>query len=256
MRRRTFVQTAALSCLAAGFGGCPRAKKTHLITLSFDDGFKRSFHGIADIHETYGLHACLNVIASGQLTTFRPPDEYHSVLRGDFVDWNSLKKRGHEIMPHSWDHANLTQMPLEQAKADIVRCLDYFSEHLDGFDPKKAVYNFAYNASAPELERFALTRVRAVRTQGDTAVNPLPSPNRPRRLGCWSFGPANADKWVEEQVDTFLTGPGGWLILNLHGLDEEGWGPVSSGYLEALLGRLVKVSFLAVQPAGEALAGS
>lgn len=157
-------------------------------------------------------------------------------------------------MPHSWNHANLAQMPLEQAKEDIVRCLDCLSKHLDGFDPKKAVYNFAYNASSPELEQFALTRVRAVRTQGDTAVNPFPRRNGPFRLDCRSFGPENADKWVEEQVDSFLAGPGGWLILNLHGLDNEGWGPVSSGYLEALLGRLVKVSFLEVRPAGEALA--
>ena len=239
-----------------GFGGCARKKKTHIITLSFDDGFKRSFYEIADIHERCGLRACLNVIASGHLSSFQPPDVWHTDIRGDFHDWNALQKRGHEIMPHSWDHTNLTQMPLENAKEDIVKCLDYFREHLEGFRASNAIYNFAYNASTPELEQFVLTKVRAVRTQGDQAVNPIPSSSKPARLGCWSYGPDNADKWVEQQVHEFLASPGGWLILNLHGLDAEGWGPVSSNYLNDLLGQLVKLDFLDTLPAGAVLKSS
>jgi hypothetical protein len=85
------------------------------------------------------------------------------------------------------------------------------------------------------------------------AVNPVPSSSTPVRLGCWSEGPDNADKWVEQQTSEFLASSGGWLILNLHGLNEEGWGPVSSDYLNVLLKRLVKVDSLEILPAGVVL---
>jgi peptidoglycan/xylan/chitin deacetylase (PgdA/CDA1 family) len=250
MERRSFIKTTVLGSMAARFVDISPTSKTHILTLSFDDGFKKSFHQTADIFERYNLRACLNIIATGHLTNFHEPNNYHKDARGDFNDWNALQKRGHEIMPHSWDHSHIAQMPLEQAKEDILKCLQYFEENLEGFNASKAVYNFAYNESTKELDQFVLTRARAVRTQGDTAINPIPVFSTPVRLGCWSYGPDNADKWVEQQVNDFIAGEGGWLILNLHGLDEEGWGPVSSKYLDELLKRLVKIEFLSILPAG------
>jgi len=253
MRRRSFVKTTILGTFAIGLSGCASGKKTHILTLSFDDGFKKSFHEIADIHEKYGLSACLNIISSGHLGQFVSPNDYHKDIRGDFNDWNALKKRGHEIMPHSWDHSHIAKMPLEEAKADIERGLKYFEENLEGYKSSEAVYNFAYNESTTELEQFALSKVRAIRTGADSAINPIPVSSGPVKLGCWSFGPENADKWVEEQVTKFLASPGGWLVLNLHGLDEEGWGPVSSRYLDDLLKRLIETDSIEVLPAGVVL---
>lgn len=255
MKRRSFIRSTAAAGLAVGLGRCKWSDTTHILTLSFDDGFKESFYGIAEIHEEFGLQACLNVIASAHLEEWVSPDEYQTTAVGDFDDWNVLKARGHEIMPHSWAHGNLTEMPLEEAKQRIDMCLDYFSGHLDGFETSRSVYNFAYNASTPELESYALAKVRAVRTGGrgvlgDEPANPFPTSEGPFRLGCWSYGPENADLWVEEQVNVFLEAQGGWLILNLHGLDGEGWGPVSSGYLRSLLERMVQVPTLEVLPAG------
>lgn len=37
------------------------APQTHILSLSFDDGFKKSFYQIAKIHENYGLKACLSL---------------------------------------------------------------------------------------------------------------------------------------------------------------------------------------------------
>ncbi len=254
MQRRSFLKTTILGSLSVGLSSYTSIEKTHIITLSFDDGFKKSFYKIADIYEVYGLRSCLNIIASGHLPGFQPPgSSIPPKLLGNFDDWNSLQRRDHEIMPHSWSHLNLTQLPLEQAKEDITKCLDYFGEHLEDFKASNAVYNFAYNASTPELEQFALSNVRAIRTQGNTPVNPIPNSSEPVRLGCSSFGADNADNWAEQQVNKFLASPGGWLILNLHGLDDEGWGPVSSKYLNDLLKHLVKLDFLEILPAGEVL---
>jgi peptidoglycan/xylan/chitin deacetylase (PgdA/CDA1 family) len=260
MRRRQFIthSLAAAGALSLGSSGLlVDPKKTHLLSLSFDDGFKKSFYRIAEIHENYGLKACLNVIATGHLKSFNTePKWIPQNLLGDFNDWNRLKEQGHEIMPHTWEHLRLPEIPIEKAKENIEKCLNHFEENLMGYTSDGAVYNFAYNASTPELEDFAPTKVSAIRTGGwlvlkDSLVNAVPVKELPLRLGCWGYGPDFCDDYVEQEINKFLTTEGGWLILNLHGLDEEGWGPVHGNYLDNLLERLVKFDFLSVLPTGE-----
>jgi peptidoglycan/xylan/chitin deacetylase (PgdA/CDA1 family) len=223
--------------------------RTHLITLSFDDGFRKSSIKTAEIYEKHGLKACINVIASAHLQA--TADEFQQLPVGDFVLWNDLKKRGHEVMPHSYRHANLTQMPLEEAKVLVNKCIDMFKRELEGFRAEESVYNLAYNASTPELEDWLHTKFRAIRTHGDH-INPLPFEGM-FRLGCISHGPENIDQHLGETIDRFLEGPPGWLVYNTHGLDGEGWGPVSSGYLDELLHRLKGMAHVDVLPVIPAL---
>ena len=121
------------------------------------------------------------------------------------------------------------------------------------------MYKFAYNASNQELDEYALKRVLAARTGGwlafkDTKYNTIPLKRVQRlQLGCWGHGPDLCDDYIESEVNDFLSGKGGWLILNLHGLDDEGWGPISTNYLDNLLGRLVKIRNLDILPTGEVL---
>lgn len=254
MNRKTFLKTTLLGSLAAGLGSCVQPSKTHILTLSFDDGFRKSFYKIADIYEEFGLKACLNVIASGHLPNFQQVDDWIlPELMGDFDDWNKLQERGHKINMHSWKHTNLDQQPLEKAQELIIRCLDYFEEHLEGFKASNGVFNFPFNASGPELEKFTLSKVRALRSHGETAQNPIPTTPDPFRIGCSSMGPENIDSWVEQQVNGFLKTDGGWFVLNVHGLDDEGWGPMSTSFLRNLLKRLVQVDKLEILPAVEVL---
>jgi peptidoglycan/xylan/chitin deacetylase (PgdA/CDA1 family) len=254
MHRRTFIKTTTISSLAFGFNSFTGNKKTHIHTLSFDDGFKKSFYKVADIYERHGLSACFNVIASGHLPGFKGVGQYiRPELMGNFDDWNHLKSRGHEVMPHSWQHLNLTEQPLEEAKTLITRCLDYFESHLDGYKSSNAVFNFPFNASTPELEAFTMSNVLAIRSYGDSAVGEIPKAQKTYRKACWSKGPENIDNWVEEMVNQFLESDGGWMILNTHGLDEEGWGPMSTGYLETLIARLAAIDKLEMLPTGAVL---
>jgi peptidoglycan/xylan/chitin deacetylase (PgdA/CDA1 family) len=255
VKRRNFIKnTAILSTLAPALGFKPSyMQKSHLISFSFDDGFRKSFNKLVEIHEQFGLRACLNVIASGHLPAFQPVDNWIlPKLMGDFNDWNHFVARGHEVMPHSWQHLNLARQDPYEAKKLISKCIVYFNEHLHGFDPSRAVFNFPFNASTPELDQHALTLVKAVRTSGNGAINPFPNKNT-MVLGCESHGPDHSDDWVEEKVNRFLAGPGGWMILNLHGLDDEGWGPLSTDYFIDLLERLVIINKLEVIPVGMAL---
>jgi hypothetical protein len=43
------------------------------------------------------------------------------------------------------------------------------------------------------------------------------------------------------------------VVLNVHGLDGEGWGHLGSNYLTGLLKRLVLLDHLEMMPAGEVL---
>ncbi|MTB50569.1 polysaccharide deacetylase family protein [Lewinella sp. W8] len=257
MDRRVFLKTAGLGTLALGASGFAPAAPTHLLSLSFDDGFRKSFHRAADIHEGHGLRACLNVIASGHLPSFKQVDEWiRPELMGSFDDWNDLKKRGHEIMPHSWKHLNLAKQKPRKAQKLIMKCLDYFEEHLRGYRNEEAVFNFPFNASTPALEEFLLERVLAVRSRmryQQLYTEPMPGKETDHYLVCAANGPDNIDAWVETTVQEFLNAPGGWLILNVHGLDEEGWGPMTADYLDDLLGRLVKMPGLEILPVGKAM---
>jgi len=253
---RTCTRRDALKAIGSGIAAltfplCAKSSKRHIITLSFDDGFKKSSLKTAEIYEKYNLSACINVIAIAHLKTFKLPNEYHNWQVGDFGLWNELKQRDHEIMPHGYKHANLSEIPFDQAKELILRCLDYFSKELKGFDPKESVFNFPFNASTPELEQWLPTQVKAFRT-GGAAINPLPYKGQVK-LTCMSFGPGNIDKHLKNEIDKLLSKPSGWLIYNTHGLDDEGWGPMSSSFLDNLLGQLVNIESVEILPAAQAV---
>ena len=204
-------------------------KTTHIITLSFDDGFRKSSIKTAEIYEQHKLSACINIVASAHMNDFRPPD-YPDVRRADFGLWNDLKARSHEIMPHGYKHANKARLPFAEAKDLIVRCLDVFDKELKGFDRKQAVFNFPYNASTPELDAWLPTQVRAFRAGGG-AINPWPQRGR-AKLGTTAFGPGNCEAFLDRQIETLLAKESGWLVYTAHGLDDEGWGPLRANYLE------------------------
>ena len=225
--------------------------KPHIITLSFDDGYERSSIKTAELYDKYGLSACFNVIATGHTNNPKLPNEFRTWKCGDFTLWNDLKRRGHEIMPHGYEHTNLTTVPLEEAKNLVLKCLDVFDKELDGFIAKESIFNFPYNSATPEITEWIITQVRAYRIYGQ-ASNPLPLDGM-TKLTCISYGADNADKHLNESIDIFLEGPPAWFIYNTHGLDDEGWGPVSSVFLDELLDRLTRMKNVKVLPAGAAL---
>jgi len=259
MKRREFIKHSSMASVILGSGLWKNNSKSHILTFSFDDGFKKSFYKAAEVHEEYGSKACLNVIARGGMKDFKAIDRWIlPELLGDFNDWNKLKGRGHEVMPHTWEHLNLTKIPLSQAKENIDKCLSYFQDNLDDYKADEAVYNFAFNASNKELEDYILTKIRAVRTGGwlvfdEERYHELPASQDLNVLGCWMGGEKLIDDYVDKEVKRFLKSDGGWLIFNLHGFDDEGWGPISFRYYDKLLKRLSKLDHVAILPAGEVL---
>lgn len=254
MHRRDFISVAGAAA-AAGLSQSIQAageSRLHIVSLSFDDGFRKSFIRIAEIYEKFGLSGCFNIVASAHLPGNRVRDDYMKQEQfGDFVLWNELQDRGHEIMPHGYQHAHLADLPLPEAQDLILRCLDMFTEELRGFDRKKAVFNFPYNQSSPELEAWLPAHVMAFRAHGGM-LNPLPGPQT-FKITTGGWGPDNAEKHVDETVDRLLALPSGWMVYNLHGLDEEGWGPITPAFLERLLARLRQIDSVRIVPTARAV---
>jgi hypothetical protein len=122
---------------------------------------------------------------------------------------------------------------------------------LENFQAREAIYNFAYNASTPEIEVWLPSLVKAFRTGGD-AINALPHRGQVR-LTTSAHGPGNCEWHLDEYIDKLLTQPSGWLIYNVHGLDDEGWGPIRAEYLEGLLEKLSGIEDVTILPVGRAL---
>ena len=254
MQRREFIgalgTTIAVACSPRPFTAA--ASKLHIVTLSFDDGFKKSFLRTAEIYEKFGLSACFNIVAAAHLPGTVVVDDYMPREQfGDFGVWNELQDRGHEVMIHGYQHAHKARLPFEKGKELILKSLDIFSKELRGFDPKKAVFNFPYNESTPELEEWLPSVVLAFRTRGGI-LNSIPGPDT-RKVTTGGWGPSNAEKHVDESVQKLLAQPEGWMVYNLHGMDEEGWGPITAPYLERLLGRLREIESVRIVPTGRAL---
>ena len=117
--------------------------------------------------------------------------------------------------------------------------------------PSEAIFNFPYNASNPAIEEWLAVQVKAFRT-GYAQINALPHVGQ-KKLICSSHGPGNIDAFLTKEINRFLASPGGWLIFNAHGLDEEGWGPLSASHLDSLLLELKAIENVLVIPTGRAL---
>ena len=160
--RRSFLVKAGIGVLAIPYLAKCRnftRKTTHIVSISFDDGFEKSFLKTAEIYEKYKLSACFNVIASAHLTDFKPPDDYiQTKVIGHFDLWNELKRRGHEIMPHGYKHENLARIELADSQRLILKSLDYFSKNLDDFDPLKAIFNFPFNPTIAASVSFPICK--------------------------------------------------------------------------------------------------
>lgn len=232
----------------------------HYLTLSWDDGFLKSFSKIADIFEKHDLRAEFNVLATAHLPDNALPADMQpghvwGGIYGDFGLWNELQARGHVIQPHGYKHANKSTLAFEEARGLILRCLEFFSSQLVDFEPAQAIFAFPYNASTPELEAWLPSEVRAFRTGHGPTINDFPSSRTVKLTTVGSnSGWEDAETALDQYLQYLFERPDGWLIYNVHGLDGEGWGPLRSEYLVRVLDKLLSRSDIQILPAKEVLA--
>ena len=206
------------------------------VSFVFDDGFAESCLKVADSYEARGLGATFAVLVNHE--GFMP-----DFPKGDMKLWNELIARGHVVHPHGWDHSDLTTIAHQDACDSIERCLAYFEKHLTGFVAKQSMYHFTYNRSTPELESFALEKVRAIRATGragqvSDGCNEL-EVIKNGRYQCFWHGPEYCDEAVMEALSHAKNVQADHFMVMLHGLDGEGWGPMKSETLERILDQMM-----------------
>jgi peptidoglycan/xylan/chitin deacetylase (PgdA/CDA1 family) len=227
----------------------------YYLTFSWDDGFRKSSIKTAQIFEKFSLRTEFNVIATAGLRENTLPADMHPKARwgapyGDFSLWNELQARGHIIQPHGYMHADKSMLPFNEARALILKCLEFFQQHLEGFEPGRTIFAFPYNKSTLELETWLSKSVRAFRTGPGPAINRLPAPGTVKLT---TTGCEQAEAGLEQFLQDLFSQPEGWLIYNVHGLDGEGWGPLRSKFLRRQLERLCTLPDLKILPAQEVL---
>jgi len=196
------------------------------IGIIFDDGIKKSTLTTAKLFEEYKLPAYFGVIAE-------PGNWSPNLVKGDFDLWNELQSRGHVVYPHGYTHTKLSEIPHEQAVDELRRCLDAFTERLDGFNAKEALYAFAYNCGTPALCEWLLPRVRAVRIGGTGFLNEADLKSR-----IWhnvTHGPDDPGDHLLDHLQQCRVKKPPAFFYSLHGIDGEAWGAIALDKLKRVL---------------------
>jgi len=196
------------------------------IGIIFDDGFAKSSLTTAKLFEQYKLPAYFAVLAE--------PKGFSPNFRiGDFALWNELQARGHVVYPHGYTHVKMSEIPHEQAVSELERCLATFSEKLNGFDAKQAMYAFAYNCGTPALCEWLLPRVRTVRIGGTGFLSEADL--KSRILHNVTHGPDDpGDHLLDHLAHRGVRIPPAFFY-SLHGIDGEAWGAIAQDKLKRVL---------------------
>lgn len=220
------------------------------ISLIFDDGFRASCIEVARLFEARKLRANFAVLAKPD--TFMPDLE-----KGDFSLWNELQARGHVIHPHGYDHTDLSKIPFRDAAEKIDACLSCFAEELQGFDANQCIYHTTYNRTTPEVDAYLLSKVLAIRTMGlrgepGSGFNEFAQLNA-RRLQCNWHGPGLCDEHLWEGMLGAEKHQPTLFLYMLHGLENEGWGPIRVQALERVLDHIAESPVISYTELTEAI---
>lgn len=163
------------------------------VSFTFDDGMKEHFTVVAPELEKRGWRGtfwlcCAWIHDDPQIDTTHMT--WQEVIEMD--------GKGHEMSNHAWSHANLTQVSMDEAKAEIEKNDEAIEARLG---KKPVTFCFPYNAYSPETVAAALEgRVGA------------------RLKEFWLGGQNSPKEYLEKQIQDAL-GSGSWIAGMTHGIN-------------------------------------
>ncbi|MFC3077751.1 polysaccharide deacetylase family protein [Phenylobacterium terrae] len=222
---------------------------SRIVSFCFDDGFRASAETVWRLFAARDLSATFCVLAAPELAK----DPF---IRGaaiaDWGFWREAQAAGHEVAPHGWAHERLGELPVPAACESLDRTLEAFVRELPDFELGQAIFHLPYLTAPTPVVQHLSSKVLGVRRKlHQQGLNRAFGHPRGASIDCVTF-PDPADERLQARIGRFLGHEAGWLVLVLHGLDGEGWGPVSSDTLAAILDRLT-ASGVRVAPAGQVL---
>lgn len=205
------------------------------LSLTFDDGFRKGSEVAAEIVGAYGMAATFYIV-TGWVAPERAAvrDRFNRGCdHGDWAHWRRMRDAGHEIGSHTFSHLNVTGRrarlfpwlvgeELRRSRDDLARELP---------QPLYTI-SMTWNASSSRSDRMVRTLYDACRLGSSSlAYNDLRALD-PHRLASWAPDASLPAPAYDEAIAGIPEG--GWLILQFHSFDGEGWTPLSRETFHAL----------------------
>lgn len=213
--------------------------KRFAVTFSIDDGFWKSTQEFMRLFDPYGFKATFNLV-----TDWITPkqsgvgDEYNrDASHGTWTNWKTVLKQGHEIGSHSMTHPHLPKLSGEEIKRELLYSKRRIKEELKLWGPK--TFAFPYNDTSPEVQKILGRYYLAARV--GTQTGEINEPGKIDFLqirSWWPLSPAPLEEIVAK-IDRARE-MRGWLVIGLHGMNGEGWNPITTEKMSGVLAHLAK----------------
>lgn len=195
------------------------------VSFTFDDNNSAQYKIIAPILEEYSFRGSFFVNPG----IFATPARRHHATWNDTKDgYREIARKGHEIGNHSWSHANLTRLNTrEEIVAQVTRPLDVIKEDI-GVRPVSFVHPFnKSNKIVDEIvfEHHLFARISSTASLSDRIIGPIGSKRHNGAL------PSRFENALKNN---------GWLIIAGHGVEGEGWRPVSAEFLHEICRMIIE----------------
>jgi peptidoglycan/xylan/chitin deacetylase (PgdA/CDA1 family) len=205
------------------------------ISITFDDGFKRSADIAAPILKRFGFLATFYIVTGWVEPARAAIREVFNVDRphGSWDFWRKISNVGHEVGSHSFSHLNArgklaTLFPWLVAR-QISKSFDDLEREITQVGYTMAMpWNAASRVSDFFVRRwFAGCRLGS----SDVQYNDLSNLSR---YALKSWAPSNSHTWADYVAAIDGLPDGGWLILQYHSFGDEGYDPVSPELFDQL----------------------
>jgi peptidoglycan/xylan/chitin deacetylase (PgdA/CDA1 family) len=205
---------------------------TRAISFCFDDGFRGSARTVHDVFSRRDLHACFAVLARPE----RALDPYvHGADLGDWGFWREMAAAGHEVASHGLIHERYDELGLARTQAGVQDALRIMEAELPGFERGRSLFHVPYLSAPQAVVEWLGTQCLGVRLAGPgRGLNRWADMRPGGRVDSLCHGPRGVAAALRARLREFAA-QDGWLVLVMHGVDGEGWGPVDRSELEGLL---------------------
>lgn len=225
------------------------------LSITFDDGFRKGSETAAAILSEYGLAATFYIVTGWVAPARAAVREKFNRGRdhGDWAHWRSIRDAGHEIGSHTFSHFNVTgkrarlfpwlvSAELRKSRDDLVR------------ETPQPLYTISmtWNATSHRSDSLVSALYDACRLgSAALAYNDLDKLD-PHRLTSWAPAASVPTQAYDEAIAAIPEG--GWLILQFHSFDDEGWEPLSSDAFRALCETARRYNDVKVAPVAQVIA--
>ena len=214
----------------------PEISIHRFVSITFDDGLVEGARKAVNVLTEFGTKATFYVVTGWiRPNHVRIRDPWNSQRdHGSWSDWQAIEDDGHEIGSHTLSHINATGKKARFVPILLRRELRHsyndLTRHLK--TPPVSIA-MPWNASTSFSERVGKKIYQALLVgRQEVRYNNLIMINW-YHLESW---PPDSNVSVDEICKTISGIPEHhWLILQFHGIDDEGWMPISSAKLRAIL---------------------